>query len=117
MAEYNEVMEKLNYLDDTKLHIKNAIMEKGQEITDLDTFRDYVAKILDIDSLPKCKDISVVQGGYETLWTSVFVKPLAWVIVNIGKIINSYGLSIILVTILIKLILFPFTNNSLKKRL
>ena len=50
MAEYNEVMEKLNYLDDTKLHIKNAIMEKGQEITDLDTFRDYVAKILDIDS-------------------------------------------------------------------
>ena len=50
MAEYNEVMEKLNYLDDTKVQIKDAIIEKGQEITDLDTFRDYVAKILDIDS-------------------------------------------------------------------
>ena len=50
MAEYNEVMEKLNYLDDTKLHIKNAIMEKGQEITDLDTFRDYAQHILDIQT-------------------------------------------------------------------
>ena len=49
MADYSEVMEKLDYLDDTKVQIKNAIIEKGQEITNLDSFRDYVAKILNID--------------------------------------------------------------------
>ena len=72
--------------------------------------------ILDIDKLPVCTKISVVQGGYETFWTSVFVKPLAWVIVNVGKFLwNNYGLAIIVVTILIKLILFPFTMKSIKQ--
>ena len=71
--------------------------------------------ILDIDKLPKCKNISVVEGGYETFWTSVFVKPLAWLIVNVGKLVKDYGVSIILITILIKLILFPFTYKSLKQ--
>ncbi len=81
--------------------------------------KDYEKKtknILDIDKLPVCTEISVVEGGYESFWTSVFVKPLAWVIVNIGKLLgNSYGLSIIVVTLLIKLILFPITYKSLKQ--
>ena len=71
--------------------------------------------ILDIDKLPKCKKISIIQGGYETFWTSVFVKPLAWLIVKVGNTVKNYGLAIILITILIKLILFPFTNKSLKQ--
>lgn len=81
--------------------------------------KDYEKKtknILDIDKLPVCTEISVVEGGYESFWTSVFVKPLAWVIVNVGKILgSSYGLAIIVVTLLIKLILFPVTYKSLKQ--
>lgn len=81
--------------------------------------KDYNKKtknILDINKLPVCTEISVVEGGYESFWTSVFVKPLAWVIVNIGKLLgNSYGLSIIVVTLLIKLVLFPVTYKSLKQ--
>ena len=79
-------------------------------------FEKKTKNILDIEKLPVCEEISVVQGGYETLWTSVFVKPLAWVIVNVGKLLwKNYGLAIIVVTILIKLILFPFTMKSLKQ--
>lgn len=81
--------------------------------------KDYDKKIknvLDIEKLPKCTKISVVEGGYENLWTSVFVKPLAWIIVNIGKLLKgSYGLAIIIVTILIKFILFPFSYKSMKQ--
>jgi len=81
--------------------------------------KDYEKKtknILNIDKLPVCTEISVVEGGYETFWTSVFVKPLAWVIVNVGKLLgSSYGLAIIVVTLLIKLILFPVTYKSLKQ--
>ena len=81
--------------------------------------KEYNAKtksILDIEKLPNCKKISVVEGGYETFWTSVFVKPLAWLIVNVGKILkNNYGFAIIVITILIKLILFPFSYKSLKQ--
>ena len=71
--------------------------------------------ILDINILPKCKKISIVEGGYETFWTSVFVKPLAWLIVKVGSFVKSYGLAIILITLLIKIVLFPFTNKSLKQ--
>ena len=78
-------------------------------------YNKKINNVLDIDKLPKCEEISVVEGGYETLWTSVFVKPLAWIIVTVGKLVKNYGLAIILITILIKLILFPVTFKSLKQ--
>ena len=80
---------------------------------------DYKKKtknILDIDKLPVCTEFSAFEGGYETLWSSVFIKPLAWVIVSLGKLLwNNYGLAIIVITILIKLVLFPVTQKSLKQ--
>ena len=42
------VTDKLNYLNETKQQIKQAIIEKGQNINDEDTFRSYVEKINDI---------------------------------------------------------------------
>jgi len=79
-------------------------------------YKQKTSNLLDIDKLPVCTKISIVEGGYETLWTSVFVKPLAWIIVNIGKLLwNNYGLAIIIITILIKLVLFPVTQKSLKQ--
>lgn len=42
------INDKLEYLDDTKSLIKEALITKGQEVTTLDTFRNYVTKINDI---------------------------------------------------------------------
>ena len=79
-------------------------------------YKEKTKNLLNIDKLPICTEISIIEGGYETLWTSVFVKPLAWIIVNIGKIFwSNYGLAIILITVLIKLILLPVTIKSLKQ--
>ena len=39
------INEKLNYLLQTKENIKQAIKEKGVEITDSDSFRSYAEKI------------------------------------------------------------------------
>lgn len=78
-------------------------------------YNKEVEELLDLDELPVCTEISITEGGYESIWTSVFVKPLAWVIVKIGKLVGNYGLSIIIVTILIKLILFPLTYKTLKQ--
>ena len=41
---------KLEYLEDTKTAIKNAIVEKGVEVSDSDTFRSYAEKISTITS-------------------------------------------------------------------
>lgn len=42
--------EKLEYLNNTKSLIKNAIINKGQEITSSTPFREYVDKINNIET-------------------------------------------------------------------
>lgn len=44
------VADKLNYLNDTKQAIKQAIIDKGVSVADADTFRSYADKILSIQS-------------------------------------------------------------------
>lgn len=44
------ISDKLNYLSETKTAIKNAIIEKGIEVSDTDTFRSYAEKISAIES-------------------------------------------------------------------
>ena len=50
MADYDDVMRKLDYLEDTKSQIKEAIVDKGQPIEAQDPFREYVDKIKKITS-------------------------------------------------------------------
>ena len=70
----------------------------------------------EFNKLPSCTKFTPLSNGYETFWTTFFVKPLAWLIVKIGQLVgNIYGLSIIIVTFIIKLILVPFSNSSLKQ--
>ena len=78
-------------------------------------YKSKVDSLLNIEKLPVCTEMSITEGGYESIWTSVFVKPLAWVIVQLGKLVQNYGLAIILITILIKIVLFPLTYKSLKQ--
>jgi len=78
-------------------------------------YNKKVDSLLDLDELPVCTKMSITEGGYESIWTSIFVKPLAWVIVKIGKLVGNYGVAIIIITILIKLVLFPLTYKSLKQ--
>lgn len=44
------VADKLNYLNETKEDIKNALINKGVTVNDNDTFRSYANKILDVQS-------------------------------------------------------------------
>ena len=41
-------IDKLNYVNETKGLIKNALNDLGAEISDEDTFRSYVGKINDL---------------------------------------------------------------------
>ena len=67
---------------------------------------------VDIDKLPECENMKVTDGKYEGIWTSIFVKPLAWVIIQLGNLVKSYGLGLILATLLIRFAVFPFTKKA-----
>ena len=65
-----------------------------------------------MEELPSCKNFSITSGGYEGIWTSVFIKPLAWAILKIGKFVKSNGLALIIASLIIRLIAFPITKKT-----
>ena len=69
-------------------------------------------KQLDISKLPKCDNFKISDSKYDGVWETVFVKPLAWLIVNINKGIKNYGFTIIILGLLLRLILAPFTQKT-----
>ena len=108
---------------DLKNTYEKAIEEKKSDLDKLledgeiskKEHKKQVDKLINLEELPVCTEMSIIDGGYESIWTSIFVKPLAWVIVQLGKLVKNYGLAIVLITILIKLVLFPLTYKSLKQ--
>lgn len=76
------------------------------------TLEVYDKYNVEIEKLPKCQNFTPASGGYEGIWTTIFVKPLAWVIIQIGKLVKNYGLAIIFITLLIRLIMYPLTRKS-----
>lgn len=80
--------------------------------TDKKTIEQYKKNKVDVDKLPDCKDIKINSGKYEGLWTTVLVKPLAYFILQLGNLTKNYALALILITIIIRLVCFPFTKKT-----
>lgn len=80
--------------------------------TNEETIKIYEENKVNLKKLPECKDFKITSGKYEGLWTSIFVKPLAFVLLKIGKIVKNYGISVIIVSIIIRLIAFPLTKKA-----
>ena len=67
---------------------------------------------VDIKSLPKCNEFKITSGGYEGIWNTIFVKPLAWVIIKLGGLVKNYGLAIIIITLALRLAVMPVTKKT-----
>ena len=80
--------------------------------TDSETLKIYEDNSIDINELPECKEYNMFNTKYEGIWNSIFVKPLAFLVIKLGQLIKNYGCAIILITLAIRGILFPFTNKA-----
>ena len=69
-------------------------------------------KKVDLDKLPECSEFSVKVEKKDGVWTLIFVKPLAWILLKIGQFVRNYGLSVIIVSLIIRLIAFPLTKKT-----
>ena len=93
--------------------------ETGQTITEnvicrptnKETLKIYDEYEVNIEKIPECENFNPLKN-YEGLWTSVFVKPLAWLIIEVGIIVKNYGLSLIITCLLIRLALYPLTRKT-----
>lgn len=76
------------------------------------TIKAYEDNGVDLSKYPKCSEFKITSGGYEGLWDSIFVKPLAFVILWFAKYVKSAALALIITSIIIRLIAYPVTKKT-----
>lgn len=104
--------------DADKKAVKNP--ETGQNLTknilcqptNEAAIKKYKENGVKIEKLPKCKEFKITSGKYEGLWTSLFIKPLAFILIQLGLKVKNYAVSLIIVSIIIRLIAFPITRKT-----
>ena len=68
---------------------------------------------VDLENLNSCSKMKIYEKkAYDGLWVQLFVRPLAWIIIKVGKLVNNYGISVMLIGLLIRLILLPFSAKT-----
>ena len=91
---------------------KNVLCQPtNQKVLDIYT-KNAVVNHININKLPKCSEFKINDGGYEGIWTSFFVKPLAFFILKIGQLVKSMGLAIIIAGLLIRVATIPITKKT-----
>ena len=94
--------------------------ETGQSLTENILCKPTNKKIIELyqkndvnlDTLPKCSKFSITTGGYEGLWNSIFVKPLAFVILWFNNYVKNAAIALIITSLIIRLAAYPLTKKT-----
>ena len=76
-----------------------------------DKYNEY-KKQINIEKLPECSEFTPSDGNYNNLWETLVVKPLAWLTIKVGDLVHSYGIALVILSIVIRLFLAPFTKKT-----
>lgn len=107
-----------NLTDKKNNPVKNEVT--GQNLTEnilckpsnKNVIKIYEKNGVNIKKIPTCDNFKINSGKYEGLWTSIFVKPLAFVLLKLGETVGNYAVSLIIISLIIRLIAFPFTKKT-----
>lgn len=108
-------------VDKNKKTVKNN--ETGQNLvenilckpTNKESIKQYEKYKVNIDKLPDCNKFKLNSGKYEGIWTTIFVKPLAYIILKLGIATKNYAIAIVLVLLIIRLATYPVTKKTVKQ--
>ena len=112
-------------LKDDKKVVTNP--ETGQSLTSnilcqptdqklYDLYQEYDEDLqVQLEDLPKCREFTPSKLKYQSLWETLFVKPLGYIILKLGYLFRDMGLSVMLIGLLIRLILFPLQIKTIKQ--
>lgn len=115
---------KNNYLKDenneivkyeqTGQMLQKDIMCKPEENTELyELYQKYNDQLdIKLEDLPKCEDFKITSNESSSLWQFLFVKPLAFLIIKLGNLVNQLGISLIIIGLLIRIVLLPLQIKS-----
>ena len=101
----------------TGQNLPNNILCKPSENSELyKIYENYGDELkIEFDKLPLCSEFKLNSNKASGLWEFIFVKPLAYLILKLGNLVNNLGLSVIIIGLLIRLILLPFSYRTHKQ--
>lgn len=101
--------EKLKETRINEISLKLQNSEISQE--EYDNEINKINEAFNLENTSSCNEFKIFSGN-DGLWTTLFVKTLAWLIIKIGTFTKNYGWAIIIVTLLIRLFLYPITKKT-----
>ena len=118
----NYIQEKKNnrktivVYEETGQNLQKNILCQPENDSLYDLYQKYDKQLdVPLKDLPKCNEFKINSGKYQGLWDAFFVKPLAFLILKLGKLIHNYGVSVMLIGLLIRIVLLPFSKKTLKQ--
>lgn len=108
---------KLVQYEETGQNIPNNILCKPEENSELyKLYEQYDEELkISLKDLPTCSEFKLNSNKSSGIWEFIFVKPLAYLILKLGNLIGNMGLSLILIGLLIRLVLLPFSYKTHKQ--
>ncbi len=113
-SNYLKEDKKIITYEETGQNLQNNILCKPKEENLLGLYEKYNDQLkTPLEELPTCEEYKPSDIEYSGLWETLFVKPLAYLILKLGILIKNYGLSVMLIGLGIRLILLPFSKKSI----
>lgn len=115
-TKYVKVDKKTVTIKETGQNLTDNILCKPTNKNTLKLYEDNKKHLsFKMDELPDCDNYKIKSSNYSGLWDTLFIKPLAWLILKLGNVVNNLGISIMLLGVAIRLILLPFSYSSMKQ--
>ena len=96
--------------------LTSNILCRPEEKNLLETYEKYDDKLLvKLEDLPTCKTFTPNKLEYQSLWESIFVKPLAWLILKLGYLVKNMGISLMVIGLLIRIAMMPLQIKTVKQ--
>ncbi len=107
---------KVVTFEETGQVLTSNILCKPENESLLEEYEKYDDDLkVSLDDLPTCKSFTPNKIKYVSLWETIFVKPIAYLILKLGYLVKDMGLSVILIGLILRLILMPFQFKTLKQ--
>ena len=102
---------------ETGQNLTSNILCKPSDKNLISIYKKYENKMeVKIKDLPSCENIRIYnKKTYSGLWSQIFVMPIAWLIVKLGILVKNYGISVMLIGLVLRILLMPLSLKTLKQ--
>ena len=67
------------------------------------------------EKIPECANFKINIKNSNSIWEGLFIKPLAYLIIKLGELVNNFGISVIVIGLAIRVLLLPVSLKTKKQ--